>query len=87
MEKKQNIWNSSWGKSLVFISKCVAKNVAERYRSLFNLNMAIQNGRTDELSEMVIEDAENNKSRKLGSVQMNKIVQIFMSTDPTEKLN
>ncbi|WUR02932.1 crossover junction endonuclease EME1 [Vairimorpha necatrix] len=67
------------------IGKCVAKNISERFLSLAKLNAFIQEHR-NELSEMIIEDSENKKCRKLGEVQADKIVRIFMSEDPNEKI-
>ncbi|EEQ81832.1 hypothetical protein NCER_101571 [Vairimorpha ceranae BRL01] len=68
------------------ISSCVAKNIADRYGTLANLSLLVKNNRTEELSEMIIEDKENHKCRMLGTVQAKQILRIFTSDDPAEKL-
>ncbi|KAK6090465.1 hypothetical protein P3W45_000562 [Vairimorpha bombi] len=68
------------------ISKCVAKNVAEKYRTISKLQKELEKGNERDLSEMLIEDKENNKFRRLGVPQTNKILQVFRSENPEDKL-
>lgn len=65
------------------IGKKVSMSISDKYKTLFNF---FESDLVNELENLIVEDIENKKSRKLGKAQANKIIKFLRSENPDEKL-